>query len=287
MTLRTLSRHLRFLPVLVFSVLLCACVLRAKEDDRPVVDAASVKDKAIANATLPTLWVVGDSTARSNAPMRGWGDEIAAFFDTTRINVVNRAIGGRSSRTYLGEGRWTKVLAEMKAGDFAIVQFGHNDVGAIDARGKFRGSLKGIGEETESVEKADKSVEVVHTYGWYLRRMVSEAKAKGVHVILATPVPHKNWENDFADHRKWMQAIAAEQGVPCIDVTAITGAAYAALGKETVATLFQDERTHTNPAGAALNASSVVAGLRGLDAYPICGYLSAKGAAVAPGCAVK
>ncbi len=271
------------LGLLLGCIFACACLLRAdkpKEDDRPVVDDSKAKVQQAANATLPTLFVVGDSTARSNAPMRGWGDELAPFFDTTKVNVLNRAIGGRSSRTYIVEGRWDKVLAEMKAGDFLIVQFGHNDVGALDAKGKFRGSLRGTGEETEDVKKPDGSVETVHTYGWYLRKYVTDAKAKGVTVIVASSVPHKNWVNDFADFRKHAASVAAAHGAAFIDVTAITSATYEKLGAEKVATLFQDERTHTNTAGARINAESVVAGIRGLDTHPLAALLSKLGQAV-------
>ena len=278
------SLHRRsFLGLFCSLLVCCSCLLRAdkpKEDDRPVVDDSKVKVQQAANPLLPTLFVVGDSTAKSNAPMRGWGDELAPFFDLTKINVVNRAIGGRSSRTFIVEGRWDKVLAEMKQGDFVIVQFGHNDVGPLDAKGKFRGSLRSLGEETETVVKADGSNEVVHTYGWYLRKYVNDAKAKGVSVIVASSVPHKDWANDFAEHRKLAAAVAADRGVSFIDVTIITGAAYEKLGAEKVATLFADPRTHTNSAGAQINAESVVAGIKGLDTHPLVGFLSPKGAAV-------
>src|SRR5687767_12233877 len=74
------------------------------------------------NPKLPTLFVVGDSTARNNANgAQGWGDPFAGYFDTTRINVANRAMAGRSSRTFITEGRWDKVLGEMKAGDFVLI----------------------------------------------------------------------------------------------------------------------------------------------------------------------
>jgi rhamnogalacturonan acetylesterase len=66
---------------------------------------------------LPTLFIVGDSTLKSSAPLRGWGQEIGEFFDPAKIKVDNRAIGGRSSRTFQTEGRWDAVLADLKPGD--------------------------------------------------------------------------------------------------------------------------------------------------------------------------
>ena len=152
------------------------------------------KEEAAASNKLPTLWIAGDSTLRSNAPMRGWGQDLGTFFDPAKINVVNRAIGGRSSRTFFTEGRWKQILDGIKPGDFVIIQFGHNDVGPLDERGKFRGSVKGIGEETEKVTKPDGSVEEVRSYGWYLREMARSAREKKAKVILCSPVPHKKFD---------------------------------------------------------------------------------------------
>ena len=95
------------------------------------------------NPALPTIFIVGDSTARNGANL-GWGDHFAPLFDTARINVANRAIAGRSSRTYIDEGHWTKVLAEMKSGDYLLLQMGHNDGGDLGGA-KPRGTLKGVG----------------------------------------------------------------------------------------------------------------------------------------------
>src|SRR4030095_9986833 len=72
---------------------------QVKDDSRPVFDDSKTPPQQVHDPKLPTLWIVGDSTLNSNAPLRGWGQELAQFFDLTKINVVNRAIGGRSSRT--------------------------------------------------------------------------------------------------------------------------------------------------------------------------------------------
>src|SRR6185503_7303801 len=97
---------------------------------------------------LPTLFVIGDSTANNNANgARGWGDPFVGYFDPAKINVLNRARAGRSSRTFFAEGLWEKVLQEMKPGDFVLIEFGHNDGGPLDT-GRARGSLFGTGEET-------------------------------------------------------------------------------------------------------------------------------------------
>ena len=86
---------------------------------------------------LPSLVLVGDSTVRNGqgdgaGGLWGWGDALSNHFDTSTINVVNRAIGGLSSRTYVTFGHWDRVLALLKSGDLLVVQFGHNDVSPIN-----------------------------------------------------------------------------------------------------------------------------------------------------------
>src|SRR5436309_609722 len=78
----------------------------------------------------PTLYIVGDSTVKTGTKgQQGWGDPLVGLFDPAKIKVENRAVGGRSSRTFQTEGRWDKILAVAKRGDFVLVQMGHNDGG--------------------------------------------------------------------------------------------------------------------------------------------------------------
>src|SRR5579875_3556211 len=135
------------------------------------------------NPALPTLWIVGDSTVRNGHGdgangQWGWGEPLVSYFDTNRINVVNRAIGGRSSRTYITEGHWKATLDMMKPGDFLLVQFGHNDSGPLDDAARARGTIPGVGDETKEIENPIlKRHETVHTYGWYMKQYVEQAKA--------------------------------------------------------------------------------------------------------------
>src|SRR5688572_2856998 len=128
-----------------------------------------------AGAKTPTLFLIGDSTVRNGAgdgsnKQWGWGEPVAAYFDPAKIAVLNRARGGRSSRTFLTEGLWDQALSQMKPGDFVLIQFGHNDGGAINDTSRARGTIKGVGEETEEIDNLlTKKREVVHSYGWYLR----------------------------------------------------------------------------------------------------------------------
>ena len=122
------------MKIIIIVLLLASALVSAqvKDDARPVVDDSKTTPAQVRDPKLPTLWIVGDSTLNSNAPLRGWGQELGQFFDQSKINVVNRAIGGRSSRTFLTEGRWDAILKELKPGDFVLMQFGHNDPGAIN-----------------------------------------------------------------------------------------------------------------------------------------------------------
>ncbi|MES2659964.1 MAG: rhamnogalacturonan acetylesterase [Verrucomicrobiota bacterium] len=256
------------------------------EDDRPVVSDKNAPKEKVASNGLPTLWIAGDSTLRSNAPMRGWGQDLGTFFDPQKINVVNRAIGGRSSRTFFTEGRWKEILDGIKPGDFVIIQFGHNDAGALDEKGKFRGSIKGIGEETENVAKLDGTTEVVHSYGWYLREMASSARGKKAKVILCSPVPHMKFDRegkpvrDWKEYRGWVAACAKSEHAFYLDLAERIGAAYDDLDQETIKSYFADKGTHTNAAGSLFNARQVISGLRSIPTAPLDPYLNDAGMAI-------
>ena len=222
-----------------------------------------------ADPKLPTLFVVGDSTANNNANGgKGWGDPFVAFFDASKINVLNRARAGRSSRTFLTEGLWDKVLQDLKAGDFVLIQFGHNDGGPLDT-GRARGSLPGLGEETREVTKPDGTKEVVHTFGWYNRKFIADVKARGATPVILSLTVRNIWKDGRVERgsgrfREWAEELARAEGVRFVDVTNIVAGRYEALGEEKVKTLFGPDHTHTSPAGAEFNAAAVVAGLKGL-----------------------
>jgi rhamnogalacturonan acetylesterase len=271
--------------MLPFTIFLFAAtvVSQTKDDPRPVVDDSKTTPSTVRDPKLPTLWIVGDSTLNSNAPLRGWGQELAQFFDQRKINVVNRAIGGRSSRTFQNEGRWDKVLAELKNGDFVLVQFGHNDVGKYDdPAAKDRPSLHGEGDDTVEVTKKDGSKETVHTFGWYMRKYGTDARAKGATAIFCSMVPHKDWDNgkivrkEQATFVEWTKNAALVTCAAFIDLNEAAALRLEALGPEKVQALFGDARTHSTPAGALLNAETVVAGLKALKRPDLSRYFSDK-----------
>jgi lysophospholipase L1-like esterase len=263
-------------------------VLFAAEDDRPIVDASKIAPEHAANAALPTLHLVGDSTVKSGGSkgMFGWGERLAPFFDTNKINVVNHAIGGRSARTYFTEGRWARVAAQVRPGDTVIIQFGHNDQGRIgDPANKNRADGKGIGDETVEDTLPDGTKEQVHTFGWYLTRMVTNAQARGATVILCSPIPHKQrWETerDFASVAEWDELVARKHNALFLDLTLVVSDTYKNIGREKVEPLFADKGTHTTDAGARTNAICVVAGLNSLKASPLADMFSSAGSAIAP-----
>ena len=236
--------------------------------------------RAVAAAPLPTLFIIGDSTVKNHtAGLEGWGDPIAAYFDKTKIVIQNDALGGRSSRTFLTEGLWDKTLAAMKPGDFVLMQFGHNDGGSPQT--SYRASLKGVGEQTQSVVNPRSGVtETIHTYGWYMRKYVTDARAKGAASIVLSPIPRNIWTADGKvarnsnDYGLWASQAAKAGGAAFVDLNALIADKYDALGAEKVKAYFPGDHTHTSPAGAALNAACVVEGLKRLKACPLAAFLA-------------
>ena len=83
-----------------------------------------------------SLYIIGDSTVKhgrgDGATGRwGWGDPIQQYFDTTKINIENHALGGTSSRSFRSKGLWDEVLRKLQPGDYVLMQFGHNDNGLV------------------------------------------------------------------------------------------------------------------------------------------------------------
>ena len=217
------------------------------------------------------LYVIGDSTVRnSNKETWGWGTFIGKAFDTSRLVTENQAIAGRSTRTFLKEGRWDKVLASLQPGDYVMMQFGHNDGSFPDTtRSGSRGALRGTGEETRQLQWKDGTIEVVHTYGWYLRKFVRETKAKGATPIVISMIPRNIFKDGKVERvsgsfGKWAAEVAAQEGAFFIDLNSLVADKYDAMGPEKVKEFFPGDHTHTNAKGAELNAATIIEGLRNL-----------------------
>jgi lysophospholipase L1-like esterase len=246
-----------------------------------------------AHPELPTLWLIGDSTVRngtlgdgSNMKQWGWGAPLVCYFDPAKINVVNRAFGGTSSRSFYHGNFWKNLRPLIKKGDFVLVQFGANDNGGANGKG----ALPGLGEETQSPARGDTN-EVVHTFGWYLRQFVKETRDQGATPIICSLTPRKHWtadghfQRDNTTHAAWAAAVAKDANAPYVDLYELICRKYESLGREKVDTLYvpsPTENLHTGWEGSIVNAECVVAGLKGLKENPLVPYLGARAEAVAP-----
>lgn len=232
----------------------------------------------------PVLYIIGDSTVKNGSgrgadALWGWGSLIDGYFDTTRIGIDNRAIGGRSSRTFITEGRWNSVLKTLKKGDYVIMQFGHNDAGPLDDTSRARGTIRGVGKEQKTIyNPIRKAEEIVYTYGHYMRRYIRETKERGAVPIVCSPVPRNNFKDGkikrgAQDYGLWAKQVAAEEGALFIDLNALIADVYDEMGAAEVAGFFPKDHTHPNKEGSALNAAKVVQGIKGLDGSDLHRYL--------------
>lgn len=287
------------LKTLAAGLLLLACTLPAPAQE---------------SAPKPTIFVLGDSTARnsgkgrSGEPVAGWGSPLAAYFDPAKVAVANVAHAGQSSRTYFNSaGDWPAVLSRMKAGDFVLLVFGLNDGGPPKAV-ESRGSIPGIGEETVALPRPDGTVETAHSYGWYLGTMAQAARAQGARVYFLTVTVRNIWTNPkvkFQDatpagplpadydpkqdriergtgngqYTQWTKEVGAKLRLPVADLTNLCADRYEKLGREAVDKLYSDHN-HTYLPGAEIVAGAVVAGLKALPQSPFLSLLSEKGRAV-------
>lgn len=232
----------------------------------------------------PVLYIIGDSTVKNGNgrgadSQWGWGSLINSHFDTSKIEVQNHAIGGRSSRTFITEGRWDAILKTLKKGDYVIMQFGHNDGGPLDDTARARGTIKGIGDESKEIyNPIRKMKETVYTYGYYMRKFVNDAKARGAVPVICSPIPRNNFKEGKVqrgnkDYGFWARQVAEQTGAFFIDLNGLIADDYDKMGPEAVAKFFPKDHTHTNLEGARLNAEKVVQGIKGLKACNLKSFL--------------
>lgn len=201
-----------------------------------------------------TVHMIGDSTMANKPvipanPERGWGQMLHMYFKDT-VRVENYAQNGRSSKTFIAEGRWDKVVAALKPGDFVIIQFGHNDEKTNDVN---RGTSP-FGEYTTN-----------------LVRFIRETREHKATPILATPTARRKFDGEgnltdtHGDYPKAVRAVAAEQKVPLLELTTATEKLLQQLGPESSKRLFDwipagefapatkklEDDTHFNAYGAS------------------------------------
>jgi lysophospholipase L1-like esterase len=244
-----------------------------------------------------TLFIAGDSTAATysatDKAQQGWGAVLQPFFDDSRLRVVNAARGGRSSRTFITEGHWDQMLTNVRRGDFVIIQFGHNDAGALNQEPpgstrplRARGTIPGIGEESEEIDNVVTGKhEIVYSFGWYLRKMIADVRSKGATPILMTLTVRNAWIDGRIEcprdtYRSWTRQTAASEKTPFIDLTSSIADRYQREGPETVTRQFINDTVHTNAEGARNNAADVASALIALRGQSFGKMLSERGRAL-------
>ncbi len=245
----------------------------------------------LAAPSIPTIFVCGDSTAKSPGDIMGWGTPIADYFDAAKVMINNVAHAGTASRTYF-ETDWPKVLPQIKAGDFLLLVFGINDGGLR--------TPPGLGDEVDPVSG-------YHTYGWYMSKMATDAREKGARVFLLTVTARNWWLNPRATYRngtivtqqegydpledriergtgdgrytQWTKDVGQRLNLPVLDLTNLLADRYEKMGRASVSVNYKDHN-HTFPAGADIVAATIVSGLKAFRESPFTPLLSAKGRAL-------
>lgn len=229
--------------------------------------------KADGKKKKPRVFLAGDSTGKNADKdpngMWGWGSQVASVFDGDKCTFVNCAMAGRSTRTFLKEGRWDEIYNSLEPGDYVLIQFGHNDMSGID-KPKFRGVIP-VAQDTCHVYRMedDGSYEVVYSYGWYLKKFIEDTREKGATPILLSLTPRNEWPGGKVERRndffgKLYRQVVEETGVDFIDIHNITADALDKMGKEKAAAMFNHDHTHTSLAGAQLNCQSLAKGLKAI-----------------------
>jgi lysophospholipase L1-like esterase len=211
-----------------------------------------------------TVYLAGDSTMAPKLPEKrpetGWGEMLPDFFDSTRVRIENHARNGRSTRTFISEGRWQSIVDSLHTGDYVFIQFGHND---------------------ESKTKTDRYTSP-DDYRANLQRFVRDARSKGANPVLLTPVMRRRFDNNanvrdsHGEYPDIVRSVSAEMRVPLIDMHRKTEVLLTLFGPQASSALFLQlpphenpnypngimDNTHFSPFGARIVASLAVEGIR-------------------------
>ncbi|SHH75671.1 rhamnogalacturonan acetylesterase [Flavobacterium defluvii] len=158
-------------------------------------------------AQKTTLYTIGDSTMADKKdpdrnPEHGWAQVLQPFF-TDNIIVVNKAVNGRSTKSFINEKRWDSIYSKLKKGDYVFIQFGHND---------------------EKIEDSIRYTNPHTTYRYNLIRFVKESREKGAVPVLLTSIARRNFNNKgvlvstHGDYTLETRLVAQEYKVPFIDL---------------------------------------------------------------------
>jgi lysophospholipase L1-like esterase len=216
--------------------------------------ASGVHEVDIEPADVPTVYLVGDSTVTDQQaePAASWGQMLPRFFRPD-VAVANHAESGETLKSFITELRLAKALSHVKAGDWLIIQFGHND---------------------EKKQWPQTYADPRSTYPAYLRVFIAEARLRGATPILVTPTERRNFDASghivpsHGDYPEAVRAVAREEKVGLIDLTRMTTIFYEALGPVRAPLAFNDsgrDKTHHNNYGAYEIARMVAASLFSAD----------------------
>jgi lysophospholipase L1-like esterase len=179
-----------------------------------------------ATSATPTVYVIGDSTASSYAsdlyPRMGWAQTLPDFFAPACATTADKAISGRSSKSFYDEGAWTPIKNALRQGDHVLIQFGHND---------------------EKTDDAARGTDPYTTFQQYLSIYIDDATAKGATPILLTPINRNNWsgttlQDTHGDYPPAMRDLAQKKQVALVDMTALTKTYFERIGPAATAKLF-------------------------------------------------
>ena len=218
----------------------------------------------------PVLFLIGNSTMRTgtmgngNNGQWGWGYYAHEYFDPTKITVENQALGGMSSRTFYNK-LWEPIKKAIRPGDWVIISIGHNDNGPYDS-GRARASIPGAGYDTLNVTiKETGEQETVYTYGGYMRKYIKDVRAMGGNPILMSLTPRNAYDEKGKivrkPHTQWQMQVAAEEGVPFVDLNEISAQKLDSYGPWKTDYHFFLDKIHTSRFGAMMNARSAAEGL--------------------------
>ena len=229
-----------------------------------IATIAAISFSAAAQIQTVTIFLAGDSTMAAKLPEKrpetGWGEMLGQHFKSGTVTLENRAANGRSTKTFISEGKWQSIIDDLKKGDYVLIQFGHND------------SSKDKGERYAPPEE----------YRRNLVRFIADVNARGAHPILLTPVMRRRFDKEgkfYDTHGEYpdiVRSVAKEQMVPLIDMHRKSEAVIVRYGAEGSRKLFLqlkpgenanypngiDDNTHFSPLGAEEMAKLATEGIQ-------------------------
>lgn len=205
----------------------------------------------------------------SNDGTAGWGKYLPNYIS---LDVNNKAVAGRSARSYTREGRFTALADEVEDGDFVVIEFGHNDGGSLSTdNGRTDCNPTDADGYAATCQTTYNGVsETVQTYYTYLVNAAELFQSKGASVIISSATPNNVWEGgsySYSPSRfvQYARDAATDSGSTFVDHQIYTAALYSRLGNEAVNAFYPNDHTHTSPEGANVVARAFVLGLEVTD----------------------